>query len=575
MLRLIKNNWSFIVVLVICFWAAKSLLAPGFFPIHDDEQITRVFELDSALSDGQFPVRWVSHLGFGYGYPLFNFYPPFSYYSAEAFHLFGFSFIDSTKLVFFLAFLLSSFFMYLWVKEHFGKWAGVFAALLYTYAPFHAVEIYVRGSLPSFVAYAFLPAVFWSTDRLFKTKKISHAITLGFFIALIPLSHILILLIFLPFFVTYLIYLVLEYKKEFKNMISLLSLSLLVAFGLSAFFLVPSILEKGYTMVDKINTGELYSYKLHFVCIKEFFNSTWGYGGSLPYCMSGLSFEIGKVHLLFAFAASLFFIYSLMKKKISRIKLPLLAFFMFLFSIYMVNSHSAWIWDRVKILSYLQFPWRFLTMTALFSSFLGGFVIYSIQKYFGKTLTLVLLLVFSSAAVFIVISYFKPQSNLNVGDSYYTNLDDIKWRVSKASFEFVPKGVATKLSDIKTTQVDIDKKDIPDSPYKILRGDLKIKVIDNKSHFKQLAVNSKTDSQLMLNTFSFPGWKTAIDGKDVKYRDDNKLKLIVVDVPRGAHILTASFTNTLPRTIGNAISLVVVFNLVGFGLLKLWKKLKN
>lgn len=100
MLRLLKNHLVFIIVLIACFWAVKALFVPGFFPIHDDEQIARIFELDSALSDGQFPVRWVQHLGFGFGYPLFNFYPPLSYYSAEAFHLIGFSFIDSTKLVF-------------------------------------------------------------------------------------------------------------------------------------------------------------------------------------------------------------------------------------------------------------------------------------------------------------------------------------------------------------------------------------------------------------------------------------------------------------------------------------------
>lgn len=211
-------------------------------------------------------------------------------------------------------------------------------------------------------------------------------------------------------------------------------------------------------------------------------------------------------------------------------------------------------------------------MTAVFSSFLGGFVIYSINKHFGKTLALVSFLFFSGVAVFIVVPDFRPQAYLNVKDGYYTNLDDIKWRVSKASFEFVPNGVATKLSDIKTTQVDLEQKDIQKRPYRILKGDPKIKVVVDKSQFKELAVDSKTGSIVILNTFSFPGWRTSIDGKEVKYSDNNKLKLIEVNIPEGQHILTANFGNTIPRAIGDAISLVTAFNLIGFGLFRLWKR---
>lgn len=572
MLKFFKNSWPYIVVILLCFWAVKPLFVPGFFPIHDDEQIARVFELDKALHDGQFPVRWVQDLGFGYGYPLFNFYPPVSYYSAEIFHISGFSFIDSVKLVFLLGFLLSALFMYLWTKNHFGKVAGIFSALLYIYAPYHAVEIYVRGSMPGFLGYALIPATFWLVDILFEKKKLNTAIFLGISLAFIPSSHILKIISFTPFFVIYVAYLLWEYKKEIKKILPLLFLSFAVSFGLLAFFLIPSVLEKSYTLVDKVNVGELYNYQIHFVCLRQFLNSPWGYGGSVPGCFDGLSFEIGKIHLLFAFISLLFFIYFLIKRKISKVRVPFLIFLMFLFSIYMANSHSIWIWDRVKILSYLQFPWRFLTMAAVFSSFLAGFAIYSIKKYFGETLALISVLIFSAVAIFIVITDFKPQSFLNVSDNHYTNLNDISWRVSKASFEFTPSGVATKLSDIKTTQIDLEEKDIPKFPYKILKGEANIKVISDKSQVKKLEIDSKTEATIQFNTFSFPGWRTFLDEKEVQYDDKNKLKLITVEVPKGKHMLSANFTNTIPRAVGNAITLVTIFNLIGFGLLKIWKR---
>lgn len=572
MLNFLKKNWAVIVVILLCFWAVKSLFVPGYFTAHDDEQIARIFVLDKAIKDGEIPVRWVSDLGFGFGYPLFNFYPPLSYYAADLFHLTGFSFIDSAKFIFILGFVLSSLFMYLWSKEHFGRLGGMFAAILYVYAPYHGVEVYVRGSLPDFAGYALFPLAFWLTDRLFKTKKVSYSIILGISLALIPLMHILNLLSFTPFFAIYVFYLLFVFRKEFKKIISLLSLSLLISLGLTAFFLIPSILEKSYTMVDKVNTGELYSYNLHFVYLRQFINSPWGYGGSIPGPDDGLSFEIGKIHLFSALLALSIFCYAFLKKKLLDFKVPILTFLCLLFSIYLISFYSGWIWDRVKLLSYLQFPWRFLSLTAVFSSFMGGFVIQFIEKHFGKSIALIFLVILGSAAIMLMIPDFKPQKYLNVSDNYYTNYGDISWRVSKSSFEFVPKGIATKLSDIKTTQVDLDRKDIPTSPYKILKGDTNVKVLSNKTVLKEFELNAENNSTIQFNTFSFPGWKAFLDGKSIQYKDNNKLKLITVDIPKGRHAFILKFGNTLPRAVGNAITLVTIFNLLGFAIFKLWKK---
>lgn len=89
-----------IIASLIISWP---LTKPGLYTMHDDQQIARLFVFDQALKHGQFPVRWVDGLGFGFGYPLFVFYPPLVYLLGELFHLAGFSFINSIKLVFFSA----------------------------------------------------------------------------------------------------------------------------------------------------------------------------------------------------------------------------------------------------------------------------------------------------------------------------------------------------------------------------------------------------------------------------------------------------------------------------------------
>lgn len=573
--QFLKRYWAVLIVLGLCFWAAKALLSPGFFSIHDDEQIARLFELDMSLKAGQIPPRWVENLGFGYGYPLFNFYPPFVYYLGEIFHTMGFSFINSTKLVILSGFVFSAFFMYLWVKNHFGKIPAIFSSLLYTYAPYHAVDVYVRGDIPEFFSFVWIPAVFWSTDLLFKTKKISYVLLLAIFLTFVVLTHSLVALVFPVFFLIYVLFHLLSNRKELKKFILLLFLSGFVAVSLSMYFWLPVFLEKKFTLVDEILTRELASYKLHFVYIRQFWNSIWGYGGSLYGLEDGLSFQVGKIQLIVSFISALFIAYKILKKKILEFSFPIVIFVLLLLSLYMATFYSERVWNLITPFSYLQFPWRFLLFSAVFSSFLGGFLVYSIKNNFANFLSSLLVLVLAVSTIASTSSYFKPDRHLKVNDNFYTNEKDIRWRVSKMSFEFVPKGVATKISDINTTQLDIDENDIAGAPYKVLKGAMDVKVIYNKPHLKEFQVFSKSFSVFQVNTFSFPGWEASIDGKKVEYNDNNKLKLIVLEVAPGSHSINVNFVNTLPRSVGNAVSLVTIFNLIGFGLFsikKSWKK---
>ena len=68
-----------LLLIILSCQSVSHLLIPGFFPIHDNTQVERVFEMSKSLSSGMFPVRWVSDLGYAYGCPIFKFYAPLSY----------------------------------------------------------------------------------------------------------------------------------------------------------------------------------------------------------------------------------------------------------------------------------------------------------------------------------------------------------------------------------------------------------------------------------------------------------------------------------------------------------------
>lgn len=559
------KNWGFILVgLVLSWWAVRALFHSGFFPMHDDEQIARLYELHQALSTGQFPPRWVPNLGFGYGYPFYNFYPPFVYYLGEIFYFLGFSLITSTKIVMVLGFLLSGFFIYLLAKEFFGRLGGLVAAVFYIYAPYCALDVYIRGALAEFYSFVFLPAVFWSTLKLVKFRTKKWLIINSFFLAFLLLSHNLIALTFMPFYFLYLLFLLLREKKtQRKRAILAFSLSFLLFLGLTCYFWLPALAEKKFTLVDEILTRELASYKHHFVYLRQLLNSPWGYGGSLFGLEDGISFEVGKPHLILSFLAGILGFFLLLKRE-KKGPIFTFSFFLFTFSLFMTSFHSQFIWDRLKPLWYLQFPWRFLVFAAFFSSLLsGGLIAYTHKRLKGSSIAKLIVFTPLFLVIFSHQAYFQPARFLEVTDRDYTTEEDLKWRVSKMSFEYVPKGVATKLSDIETTQLDLEKEEIAKRPFEIIKGPLEVIEIKNMPH--QKVFKTKGGGDLRVNTYHFAGWKAFVDGREAVIKETGKLKLITLKIPDGEHRVEVVFNDTPVRRLANILTFIAfLISLGGF-----------
>src|SRR3989344_627152 len=147
-MNLFRNNFFQLIIIVILSWfVVKPLVTAGFFPMHDDTQVARVFEMGKSLKEGQFPVRIVDGLGYDYGYPIFNFYAPLPYYFGGLITALGVDALLATKAMIGMGAILAGVSMYILGMEFFGVGGGILAALLYLYAPYHAVQIFVRGSV--------------------------------------------------------------------------------------------------------------------------------------------------------------------------------------------------------------------------------------------------------------------------------------------------------------------------------------------------------------------------------------------------------------------------------------------
>jgi hypothetical protein len=201
-----------------------------------------------------------------------------------------------------------------------------------------------------------------------------------------------------------------------------------------------------------------------------------------------------------------------------------------------------------------------------------GYVLSLIQK---KKLKIIL------AACMIVIlivmnkNFFVPQKYLrNVTDSSYTSPSVIRWHTSLLSFEYTPIGISTVLSKDGNSVINIKQNEVPTVGSQVIHGKMTVKQLQDIPQQKEFFVNAKQPGLLRLNTFTFPGWKTYIDGKEVAYSDTNKLRLITISISKGTHTIRATLTNTPTRTIANGISLVSIVGVIVYSLLRRKKILK-
>ena len=205
-----------LLTLVISFIAALPLVGPYFVGSHDGIlAVYRFFQFDRSIQDSILLPRWAPDLFFGYGYPFFNFYAPLSYYVAEGLHVVGLGFVGSISGTFALGFVLSGLFMYLFIRDIGGPWAGALAALAYVFAPYHLVNAHLRGDLAEFFAFVWFPAILWAAGRLVSRGGLGYLGLTALLYGALLTTHNIMALAFSPLLAGYLGFLLVgRYRKS-------------------------------------------------------------------------------------------------------------------------------------------------------------------------------------------------------------------------------------------------------------------------------------------------------------------------------------------------------------------------
>lgn len=541
-MKLLREHLGLIIVIALGLLPLFIFLLPGLPQTHDGrDHVARIANFYQGLSDGVLIPRWGANLNWSYGHPVLMFLYPFSSYFASLFHFLGFSLVASVKLVFAITFVLSGIGMYLWAKEAFGRNVGIVAAVIYMYAPYRFVDMYVRGAIGEHCAFVFLPFVLYFLLRYMKEKRVYfswNAVGVAISMGLLLLAHNAISIMFLPFIIFYLAYLLYEYRKFKKVSVALAFLG--VGFLLSSFFLLPAFFEGKYTLRDIVTGNE---YSTRFIEPVRFIWSEWAYGNT-----GNFTNQVGIIPLL-GVLLSPFVLFKLKKNKKGLFIFLLGTVAFFALSIFLQVKASEFVYEIVTTLKKFQFPWRFLSLTVLTTAVITSFALFLFnKKREGIVAAIIVFLAVISSTQFWQVKGFLHNPETFYSGVYYSTTDT---------------GESSPIWSVRFMEK------VPGIRAEIVEGEGSIVEKGRSTVYHSYEITTQGNARIKENTVYFPGWNVYVNGvmvSDIQFQDPQYRGLITFNLPEGNHFVELRFEETKMRMISNYVSLGVLVLLVVYSI---------
>lgn len=551
-----KNKFIIILLLIIFLATSYTLFYPKFFRPHDYTHAARIYEMSNAILDGHLPVIWTRNFGFGYGMPLFQFYAPFPFYLGSVFYLCNLDLVLVIKILFILCNFFTILGAYLLGKNMADKKAGLLLTLFYSLAPYRAVNLFVRGAISESYAMLSYPWICLGCLLFIKKKTQKAHLVLLISLLVLFLSHNISTLIFYPFVFIFLIifyfqekfshFQKIDFKKDFSTIFKPFIFTNFLALILASFYLLPAYFEKSYTQVEAMTLSGFFHYSFHFLYLRQFFMENWQYGGSILGLDDGISFFFGYGQIV---ALALVFVFLLANFiKLRQIKsFKLTNFFKENFQIFclslligtlclLMTFKTQFIWDRLKVLQFVQFPWRYLSIVVLMIAMMTT----SLSKFLSsKKANLIFFILFFSTVIYNS-KYFYPDKFIENNDDYYYTDE---------------KRLRSRMSDILKDYLTKDLNPVINPSYSLIDPNLtNFSVLVDKTQSKLISTDTSNEQDIIINLAYYPDWQVEIDGLKNDYQITND-GLIQVHIPAGKHLISVNLKDTLLRTFANVLTL--------------------
>ncbi|MBI5876346.1 MAG: hypothetical protein HZB53_01745 [Chloroflexi bacterium] len=509
-----KLGWPTAVAL-LSLWAAAPLWAAPFFASDDGLfHLYRIAALNDALRQGEFYPRLFPSFAYGYGQAVLAYYGPLSYYAGVLFLRFGAGTVDALKLAFAFGYAASgvAFFALAW--RYVPALPALCAAVAYVYFPYRIVETYQRGALAEHLAFVFLPLILLPVGR----RSLTFALSL---FALV-VTHSLTAMIALPFALLWQWFAVPAQERGLPRL-GRLSVHVVLALGLSAFYWLPVALQSRWV---GLSAGlENQGYLAHLAPLWSFVQPALAFRYA-PDQIVAADHPLAPVSLallVLALASAI----AAWRACSNDAPMQVLAALLAGGALFMLSDLSNPIWLALhNPLTFLQYPWRFMTLAALGIALGAGFALARLgARGSVAALLLVPFLVWAAMANAPLKALPAPASD-----------DAAMWQT-----DFQNRQIgATWTAEYMPWWVQADRTAIPAA----LRAPVSTQALPvdgveplaagYTSRAYQVSAAASGPAVLRFHQFYLPQWRVTLDGRPLAAYPSTELGLLTVELPPGS-----------------------------------------
>ncbi len=584
-----------LITLALCLLSAWPLLAQRGLPNGTDVlyHAYRVGEMDRSWAHGVFFPRWAEGMYYGYGSPLFHYYASLTYYiTSVLIRLTGMGALDALRTLIVLCMLGSGAGMYLFMRQRVTKLAGVIAALVYVYSPYLLyTEPYARGAYPELLAFAVFPFVMWRFGCLLQNGRGRDFVLAALSELVLILSHNLMAVVLTGILVAWLVWGIIFRIRALRlpgmtrhaptaseqtirpHILGLMAAGL--GIGMAAYFWLPVMLESGTVSLQNLTGVAGLDFRNFFISLIDLLSfPRRPDAGAINGLLHILVLGVAQWTLALAGVVGVGVLAVRARSWRTRRAMPLrdTVFFALVGAviIFLITPASAPIWEGIGIISYLQFPWRFLG--PFYLAVLAGMNALWIKRLPAKiggivTAGIIVFIITLAVPMFYVPEWQYTELDTSI-EAYHA--EELAGRQLGTTFtdEYRPRDV-TSLADATPSLLadfadgyPIDRMHRAELPEGVTA-----ELLDNGPQHSEWSISTDEPFTMEVLNFYWAGWTAEIGGETVEITPSLHHGLITFPVPAGEHLVRVYLGSTPARNLGNVISMLSVIGVVGVGII--------
>ena len=536
------------LTLLLVLPALLPLLRAGFF-VSDDGlfHIYRTAALARAWQDGVLWPRLFPEFGFGYGQAVLNFYAPLSYVPAALLSLLGVTPAGAVKLVIAFSTLAAALAAFGYGRHLFGNAGGLLAALVYTYAPYHLADAYLRGAVPEHAAFIFPPLILWAYSAAFRRANPWPPLLWGTLAwAGLVLTHNLTALMMAPVAVAQLLVLA-GVSRRWRRLAGAVGTVALAA-AITTVFWLPALTE---SRTVGLALGPSRGYAEHLLNGATLLRRSLAYFANAPE-------TLGRIYPLSWLALALVGMVAVLllvrwRQKRLPVGWPAAAFHLGVaaLAMFLTTILALPLWDALlPALGQLQYPWRFLLLEAV--GLMG--IAAALPALLPRVRPAILLAAVAVLSMLVALPGLRVEPlQLTLADQWLPNR---MWQEDAAAGqvgatwtgEFLPLTVGEQRWALgRPREGALDGPPLQPAP----------RVALSWLGYDELTAQVSSDAPwtLRLHQFDLPGWNAIVDGAPAATYPSSELGLVTLDLPAGQHTVQLSYGDTPLRQAGAVVSL--------------------